>query len=167
MFSHFLGGKMNKLTHIDDDGSIKMVDISEKEITTRFARGCGRIEMSPDTMDMLVSGKAKKGNVLETARLAGIMAAKKNSDLIPLCHPIKIKCVTIDFDIVSEKNFVNVFCEIKCSDATGAEMEALCGVSIACLTIYDMLKAVDKEMVIGNICLLEKSGGKTGHFIRK
>jgi len=158
---------MDKLTHIDDEGSIKMVDISDKEVTTRFARACGRIEMNTATMDILVAGKSKKGNVLETARLAGIMAAKKNSELIPLCHPIKIKCVDIDFNIVTEKNLIEVFCEIKCSDATGAEMEALCGVSIACLTIYDMLKAVDKEMVIGNICLLEKSGGKTGHYIRK
>lgn len=158
---------MSGLTHLDDKGSIKMVDISGKEMTARFARASGRISMKSETLELLESGRCKKGNVFETARLAGIMAVKKNYELIPLCHPIRINCVDIDFRVDRESNCVEVSAEIRCIDATGAEMEALCGVSIACLTIYDMLKAVDRDMVIGEICLQEKSGGKSGHFIRK
>ena len=159
---------MKELTHIDNKtGSVKMVDISDKNITKRFAKASGRISMNKTTLEILLSGKSKKGNVLETARISGIMAAKKNSELIPLCHPIKLNFVGIEFDINKQENYISVSCTIVCIDSTGAEMEALTGVSIACLTIYDMLKAIDREMIISDICLLEKFGGKSGHFIRK
>ena len=152
------------LTHFDPRGNAVMVDVSEKTASSRFAVAGGKITMNDEALGAVIGGSSKKGDVLGVARIAGIMAAKKCADLIPLCHPLSFDKCTLDFAINKEKNEIEASCTVKLSGKTGAEMEALTGVSVALLTIYDMCKALDRAMVIGSIRLLEKSGGKSGHF---
>ena len=139
-----------------------MVDISEKEVTSRIAVAKGEIRMSPDTLKMIAEGTAEKGDVLGIARIAGIQAAKKTSDLIPLCHPLPLSKVSIDFKLDHDRHVVAIEATVKVSGKTGVEMEALTAVNVAALTIYDMVKAVDKQMVIGHIFVASKEGGKSG-----
>jgi cyclic pyranopterin monophosphate synthase len=153
---------MSKLSHLNDKGEAHMVDVSEKAITSRSATAKARILAAPETIKIITTGTAKKGDVIATARLAGIMAAKKTSDLIPLCHPLMISKVTVDFAI--ENNHIDVEVTVKVEGKTGVEMEALTACSVACLTIYDMLKAVDRGIMITNLRLIEKTGGKSGTF---
>jgi len=155
-----------KLTHFDDEGKARMVDVSEKGATARVAVASGSISMKVDTLRLIKQGKIEKGDVLGVARVAGIMAAKKTSELIPMCHPLSITSVAIDFAIDDKKNRVVIKSTVKVTGQTGVEMEALTATSVAALTIYDMCKAVDKQMIIGEIMLLEKSGGKSGTFRR-
>ncbi len=157
---------MSKLTHFDEKGQAHMVDVAEKQITKRIAIAHGLITMSPDAFNQLVSGTSKKGDVLGIARISAIQATKQTSHLIPLCHPLGLTHVSVDFVIDSEHSSVEIVVKTETEGKTGVEMEALTGVSVGLLTIYDMLKAVDKSMVIENISLLEKQGGKSGHFIR-
>ena len=152
-------------SHFDKKGAAKMVDISKKKITTRVAKAEGSIYMNRATLEMIEKGLHKKGDVLSIARLAGIMGAKKTSDLIPLCHPIPIEAIKIDFSI-NEKD-INVLATVSTTNKTGVEMEALVAVNIACLTIYDMVKSVDKKAKINSIKLIRKSGGKSGDWKRK
>ena len=154
------------LTHIDANGNAVMVDVGEKAVTSRTAVAAGRIRMSPACFDIVKNGEARKGDVLGVARIAGIMAAKRTSELIPLCHPLPLTKVQIEFDLLPERRAVEARCTVKTSGVTGVEMEALTGVSTALLTIYDMCKAVDKGMELGEIHLVEKTGGKSGHYIR-
>ena len=158
--------KDNKFTHFDNDGKAIMVDISDKNVTERLASAISSISMNEQTLNMIKSGNAKKGDVLGIARISGIMAAKKTSELIPLCHPISLSSVTIDFEIDDNTNSINIICNCKLNGKTGLEMEALTAVSIAALTIYDMCKAVDREMTITKTQLTYKSGGKSGTFKR-
>jgi cyclic pyranopterin phosphate synthase len=158
--------KDNKFTHFDNDGKAIMVDISDKNVTERQASAISSISMNKDTLNMIKSGNAKKGDVLGIARIAGIMAAKKTSELIPLCHPISLSSVSIDFEIDHNTNSINIICNCKLNGKTGLEMEALTAVSIAALTIYDMCKAVDREMTITKTQLTYKAGGKSGTFKR-
>jgi cyclic pyranopterin phosphate synthase len=153
-------------THFDDKGNACMADISEKHVTGRAAVAGGKISMNREAMSAVLGGTAKKGDVLGVARIAGIMAAKKCSQLIPLCHPLNFELCSIDFTVNDRSNEIEACCTIKLSGKTGAEMEAMIGVSVALLTIYDMCKALDRAMVIGNVRLLEKSGGKSGHYFR-
>lgn len=153
-----------KLTHIDSSGAANMVDVSEKDVTSRVATAEGRIRMLPETLALIQSGNAKKGDVLGTARLAGIMAAKKTHELIPLCHPLMLSKVSIDLEVDEALPGIRVLATTKVSGQTGVEMEALTACSIACLTVYDMAKAVDRFMEIGEIRLVEKKGGKSGHW---
>lgn len=157
---------MKKLTHLDENGAANMVDVSEKAETIRIATASGCVTMQQSTLDLIISGNAAKGDVIGTARLAGIMAAKKTSDLIPLCHPLMLSKVTVE--IVPDETLpgLRVSATVKLTCKTGVEMEALTAVSIACLTIYDMAKAVDKGMIISNIALETKSGGKSGDWQR-
>ena len=154
-------------THFDSRGNAIMVDVSAKEISVRSAEARGSISMSGESMKALLGGTVKKGDVLSVARIGGIMAAKRCAELIPLCHPLNFDECTVDFSIDEKKNKIEASCRIKLSGKTGAEMEALTGVSVALLTIYDMCKALDRTMVIDNIRLCEKSGGKSGHFVQK
>ncbi|HMK56482.1 MAG TPA: cyclic pyranopterin monophosphate synthase MoaC [Dissulfurispiraceae bacterium] len=156
-----------KLSHFDEKGRARMVDVTEKAVTSRVAVACGSISMKAATLKLIEQGKVEKGDVLGVARVAGIMAAKKTSELIPMCHPLNISSVNVDFVIDGRNNKVDINATVKVTGQTGVEMEALTAVSVAALTIYDMCKAVDKEMVISEIMLLEKSGGKSGHFKRK
>jgi cyclic pyranopterin phosphate synthase len=144
-----------------------MVDVSAKEVTTRTAAAGGSISMNKEAMSAVLGGTVKKGDVLAVARIAGIMAAKRCADLIPLCHPLNFDECTIDFSFDEDKCEIEAICRVKLSGKTGAEMEALTGVSVALLTIYDMCKALDRAMVIGNIRLFEKTGGKSGRFKRE
>ncbi len=153
---------MPKLNHFNQSGDVHMVDVGDKEITLRQAITEGRIYMQPDTLKMIVEGKHKKGDVLGIARTAGIMAAKKTSDLIPLCHPISITHVDISLEPVTDENIVICTTTVETRGQTGVEMEALTATQITLLTIYDMCKAVDRGMVISDVCLLQKSGGKSG-----
>ena len=153
---------MSKLSHLNDKGEAHMVDVSEKDVTTRSATARARVLAAPETIAIITAGTAKKGDVLATARIAGIIAAKKTSDLIPLCHPLMISKVTVDFSI--ENKHIDVEATVKVEGKTGVEMEALTACSVACLTIYDMLKAVDRGMTITNLRLVEKTGGKSGTF---
>jgi len=160
----------NKLTHLNEHGAAHMVDVGDKDITHRIARAEGYIFMSPETLKMIVDGKHKKGDVFATSRIAGIMAAKKCSELIPLCHSLNLSAVSVILESIENKNgqaCVKVSSTCKLDAKTGVEMEALTAVSVACLTLYDMCKAVDKGMVIQQIRLMEKSGGRTGHYLRK
>src|SRR5579864_8826392 len=152
------------LTHIDAKGEARMVDVSAKAATERTAVAEGRVVMSKATLALIASGNAKKGDVLGTARLAGIMAAKRTSDLIPLCHPLALSKVTIDISPDKSLPGCVVRATVKVTGATGVEMEALTAVSVACLTIYDMIKAVERGIRIEGIHLLEKMGGKSGHY---
>ncbi len=158
---------MNKLTHINEKGEANMVDVTAKDVTERFAVATGKLKMSKEVISLITEGTAKKGDVIGTARIAGIMAAKKTSELIPLCHPLLLTRVSVDFDINEEKGFLLCTCEVRLSGKTGAEMEALTGVSVALLTVYDMCKAADKTMEMTEVHLTEKDGGKTGHFVRQ
>ncbi len=155
---------MSKLTHLDDKGQARMVDVSGKDVTTRLATAKGRITMTAETLAMIGEGRAKKGDVLAAARIAGIMAAKKTHELIPLCHPLLIAGVTVDFTPDAKASAIDVEATVKVEGKTGVEMEALTAVSVACLTIYDMCKSADRAMRIGDIRLVEKSGGKSGHY---
>ena len=153
-------------SHFDDSGNAVMVDVSGKDVTARAAVAKGFITMNAQAFQAVTSGSAKKGDVLGTARIAGIMAAKKTSELIPMCHPLLIEKCNIDFEQIPNERKIEASCTVKTSGKTGAEMEALTGATTALLTIYDMCKAVDREMVIGDVRLLEKSGGKSGRFVR-
>ena len=155
-----------KLSHFDASGSAVMVDVSEKPVTARQAVARGIITMNAAAFAAVRDGTAQKGDVLGVARIAGIMAAKRTSELIPLCHPLPLTKAGIEFRLLPERQAVEALCTVKTSGVTGVEMEALTGVSAALLTIYDMCKAVDKTMTIGDICLLRKSGGKSGVFER-
>lgn len=154
----------NKLTHFDNKGNAVMVDVSNKNETERIAIATGTVKASSETIELIKSGQIGKGDVLGVARVAGIMAMKNTSNLIPMCHPVMITGSSIDFEIDSEKNEISIIATSKVVHKTGVEMEALTGVSIAALTIYDMCKAVDKRMVIGDIHLVKKLGGKSGEF---
>ena len=157
---------MNKLTHIDKDGNAIMVDVSEKKVTHRVAKATGKIYMSKEAYESVIEHKNKKGDVLTVAQVAGIMGAKKTSELVPLCHPIKIDKLNVTFEEIKEKGKFGFIAnsEAFADDKTGVEMEAITAVEIALLTIYDMCKAVDKRMVIENIHLVEKHGGKSEDF---
>ena len=153
-----------KLTHLGKTGEARMVDVSEKPATERIAIAEGRVRMAKATLDIVLKGDAKKGDVLGTARLAGIMAAKRTHELIPLCHPLALSKVTLDLEPDRTLPGVNVRAMVKVKGPTGVEMEALTAVSVACLTIYDMVKAVERGMRIEGIRLIEKRGGKSGHY---
>jgi cyclic pyranopterin monophosphate synthase len=153
---------MSKLSHLNEKGEAHMVDVSAKDMTVRSATAKARVLVAAETLALITSGTAKKGDVLATARLAGIMAAKKTSDLIPLCHPLMISKVSVDFALST--THIDVEATVKVEGKTGVEMEALTACSVACLTIYDMLKAVDRGMVISELRLVEKTGGKSGTF---
>jgi cyclic pyranopterin monophosphate synthase len=155
---------MTKLSHLDDKGEAHMVDVSDKAVTPRTARAEGFVDMRPETLALIETGQAKKGDVLATARIAGIMAAKKTHELIPLCHPLPISKATVEFEPRREPAGIRVVAEVKVAAQTGVEMEALTAVSVACLTIYDMLKAADRTMSFSGIRLLEKTGGRSGAY---
>lgn len=158
---------MADFTHMDDQGRVRMVDVGAKPPTERSARAWGNITMTPETFEKIMGHGVKKGNVLETARIAGIMAAKKTWALIPLCHPIQISHVAVDFHPDPAASAIGISAQVKIIDRTGVEMEALTAVAVAALTIYDMCKALDRGMVISDIRLEEKSGGKSGTYIRR
>ena len=153
-----------ELTHLDKNGNAIMVDVSEKEVTHRTAIACGKIMVSQEILASIKENTNKKGDVLAVARVAGIMAAKRTSELIPLCHLLMLTKCTIDFTINEEEKYIEARCTVKTDGKTGVEMEALTGVQIALLTIYDMCKVIDKKMVITDVHLLAKSGGKSGEF---
>ncbi len=155
---------MSGLTHFDGAGNARMVDVGAKPVTERRAVAAGRVLMAPDTLAMVTAGTAKKGDVLAVARLAGIMAAKKTADLIPLCHPMALSAVDLDLSAQAAPPSVTVTATVKTTGQTGVEMEALTAVTVACLTVYDMLKAVDRAMVIEAVRLTHKSGGKSGTY---
>ena len=155
-----------KLSHFDASGSAVMVDVSEKPVTARQAVARGIITMNAAAFAAVRDGTAQKGDVLGVARIAGIMAAKRTSELIPLCHPLPLSKLTVDFHLLPEQQAVEAVCTARTTGVTGVEMEALTGVSAALLTIYDMCKAVDKGMELGEIHLVEKTGGKSGHYVR-
>lgn len=153
---------MSKLSHLDDKGQAHMVDVSAKDVTSRSATASARVLANATTIALITTGTASKGDVLATARIAGIMAAKKTSELIPLCHPLMISKVSVEFTLAA--THIDVEATVKVEGKTGVEMEALTACSVACLTIYDMLKAVDRGMRITDLRLVEKSGGKSGFF---
>jgi cyclic pyranopterin phosphate synthase len=157
---------MTRLTHIDDSGAAHMVDVGDKAVTSRRAIAEGRVVMLPETLALIRAGNAKKGDVLGTARLAGIMAAKRTHELIPLCHPLAITKVSVDLTLDEALPGVRITAEVRVGGQTGVEMEALTAVSVACLTIYDMVKAADRAMRIEGIELVHKSGGKSGVYER-
>jgi cyclic pyranopterin phosphate synthase len=153
---------MNKLTHFDASGQAHMVNVGDKPHTHRIAVATGKITMLPETFDMIKAGTHKKGDVLGIARIAGIQASKKTSDLIPLCHPLALTHVSLEFDLNEDTSSITCHVRAETTGPTGVEMEALTAVQVALLTIYDMAKAVDRGMVMGDVYLLEKSGGKSG-----
>ena len=155
-----------ELTHFDHEGNAIMVDVSEKEITTRVATAIGKIKVSKAVIDAIVTKTAKKGDVLGVARVAGIMAVKQTANLIPMCHTLLINKCNVEFEIDVNECVVTTYCTVKIDGKTGVEMEALTGVSVAALTIYDMCKAVQRDMEIGGIKLMQKTGGKSGDFER-
>lgn len=157
---------MTRLTHIDDSGAAHMVDVGDKAVTSRRAIAEGRVVMLPETLALIRAGDARKGDVLGTARLAGIMAAKRTHDLIPLCHPLAITKVSVDLTLDDTLPGVRITAEVRVGGQTGVEMEALMAVSVACLTVYDMVKAADRAMRIEGIELVHKSGGKYGVYER-
>ena len=156
-----------RLTHLDENGRARMVDISGKPATAREARACGRVRMKPETLSHALVGDAKKGDVRAAAEIAGVMAAKRTSDLIPLCHPIPLSKISVSVEADEAGSALRVTAHAKTTGQTGVEMEALTAVAVACLTIYDMLKAADRGMVIEGVTLLEKSGGASGDFVRQ
>ena len=155
---------MDKLTHINEKGEAVMVDVSDKAVTVREAKAEGRIAVGAEILRLLQDGTIPKGDVLAAARIAGIMAVKKTSDIIPLCHPLPVTKAAVEFEILPEQQAVRAVCTVKTEGKTGVEMEALTGVTAALLTIYDMCKAVSKEMVISDVHLVRKSGGRSGEF---
>ena len=154
----------NKLSHFDENGNAVMVDVSDKPVTHRTAVATGSIQVGAAIMERLTEGTVAKGDVLGVARVAGIMAVKHTSDLIPMCHPLSVTKCNIDFKLEKEEGVIRTFCTVKTDGKTGVEMEALTGVQVALLTIYDMCKAIDKHMVMTDIHLIEKIGGKSGVF---
>ena len=157
---------MGELSHFDDSGASRMVDVGGKEVSQRMARASGRVTMKAATLALIRDRKMAKGDVLEVARLAGIMAAKRTAELIPLCHPLPLDAVSVDFEFPDKENLA-ISVSVQVIARTGVEMEALTTVSVAALTVYDMCKSVDRGIVIGEIRLEEKSGGKSGHFRRE
>jgi cyclic pyranopterin monophosphate synthase len=155
-----------RLSHLNEKGEARMVDVSAKEVTSRTARAEGFVAMAPKTLELILEGKAPKGDVLATARIAGIMAAKRTAELIPLCHPLPLSQVTVEFHPSRDPSGLRVEAVAKVDGKTGVEMEALTAVSIACLTIYDMCKAADRAMSFSFIRLVEKTGGRSGPFKR-
>jgi len=155
---------MSRLTHLDDKGHARMVDVSEKAVTHREAVARAEVTMLPETLQLILGGGHKKGDVLAVARIAGIQAAKRTSELIPLCHPLMLSKVEVELEPVEAENRIDITATCKLAGQTGVEMEALTAASVAALTLYDMCKAVDRGMVIGNVRLLEKQGGKSGHW---
>ena len=155
---------MSDLTHFDKNGNAWMVDVSDKDVTRRTATAQGVISVSREVMDALAGKKIKKGDVLTVAQVAGIMGTKRTSDLIPMCHPLSLNNAAVTFDIDEEACTITAVCTAVCEGKTGVEMEALTGASVALLTIYDMCKSIDKRMVISDIHLVEKTGGKSGEF---
>lgn len=155
------------LTHINDQGRARMVDVSEKAITHRIAVAAGSIYMHPETLQAIIDGQIKKGDVLAVAQVAGIMAAKQTSAIIPMCHPLMLSGIDIHFETDTEENAVHIKASVKTTGQTGVEMEALHAVSAAALTIYDMCKAIDRGMHITNLRVIEKDGGKSGHFTQQ
>ena len=156
--------KRKRLTHVDDAGRVAMVDVGDKPVTAREAVARGEIAMSAEAQRLIRRGEVKKGDPLQAARIAGIMAAKRTSELIPLCHPLPLSKVAVDLTPTGKGYTIEA--RVRTTAQTGVEMEALTAVAVAALTIYDMIKAVDKEMVIGEICLIEKQGGRSGHYKR-
>ncbi len=156
---------MKKFTHLDERGRAKMVDVTEKGITLREAKATGAVLMRPETFQMVMTGGVEKGDVLGVAKVAGIMGAKRTAELIPMCHPLNITAIDISFHPIQQENKIEIEAQVKLKGQTGVEMEALVAVATAALTIYDMCKAVDREMVISDIHLVEKKGGKSGHFL--
>jgi cyclic pyranopterin phosphate synthase len=157
---------MSDLTHLDDQGRVRMVDVTDKAPTQRTAVAQAVVHMNAETFRRIVAGTVSKGNVMETARIAGIMAAKKTAELIPMCHPLNLTHVQVDFYPDADGPAIRIEATARIVDQTGVEMEALTAVSVAALTLYDMCKAVDKAMTITDICLLRKTGGKSGTFNR-
>ncbi len=155
---------MSQLTHINEAGQAQMVDVTQKSVTEREAIAMATVTMTPETLKLIVDGGHKKGDVFAAARIAGIQAAKKCSDLIPLCHPLMLTSVKVELEADEANNQVVIHSRCKLAGQTGVEMEALTAASVAALTIYDMCKAVDKGMIIGDVRLLEKQGGKSGHW---
>ena len=155
---------MPDLTHIGKDGKADMVDVGDKPVTTRFARAGGTVTMKRETLDMILAGNARKGDVVATARIAGIMAAKRTHELIPLCHPLALSKISVEIEPDLDLPGLRVSAGVRTDGRTGVEMEALTAVSVTCLTIYDMAKAVDRGMIIGDVRLLEKTGGKSGQW---
>jgi len=158
---------MSRLTHLDESGGARMVDITMKPSTSREATASGSVIMDAKTLRLIKESQIAKGDVLAVARLAGIMASKKTADLIPLCHPLPVSSVVLDFELDKKHHRINIVATVKTAGQTGVEMEALTAVSVAALAIYDMCKAVNKEMIISDIFLVEKKGGKSGLFRRK
>jgi len=154
------------LTHVDKTGRVKMVDVGEKEVTSRRARARGEVLMAEETLRLIRQGSLEKGDVITTARLAGIMAAKRTPDLIPLCHPLLLSHVEVEILPKSDPSRLEITAEVRCEGRTGVEMEALTAVAAAALTVYDMVKAADRSLVISNILLLEKTGGRSGPWRR-
>lgn len=155
---------MQQLTHFDEQGASRMVDVSNKEVTERIAIGHAKVIMRPETFQLIMDKKIQKGDVFEVARVAGIMAAKQTSSLIPMCHPLNLASVKIDYTN-NDSDTINIFAEVKVTEKTGVEMEAITAATICAITIYDMCKSVDKGMVISDIHLVKKSGGKSGTFV--
>ena len=153
-----------EFNHFDQAGNAIMVDVTGKEVTTRTAVAAGSISVCPEIIDAIKNGSSKKGDVLGVARVAGIMAAKRTSDLIPMCHPLFLNKCSVDFEVDDTSGTVTAFCTVRTDGKTGVEMEALTGVSVSLLTIYDMCKAIDKRMCIENVHLVSKQGGKSGDF---
>ncbi|MDO4308043.1 MAG: cyclic pyranopterin monophosphate synthase MoaC [Eubacteriales bacterium] len=151
-------------THFDGNGNAVMVDVSGKDATFRTAVAAGSIHVGPEIMAAVKGGNVKKGDVLGVARVAGIMGVKRTSDLVPMCHPLPVQKCAVDYELDEEKSVIRVFCTVKTEGKTGVEMEALTGVQVTLLTIYDMCKAIDKHMVMSDIHLIEKTGGKSGTF---
>ena len=155
---------MSDFTHLDRKGQVRMVDVTDKAATVREATARGVIQMTPRIIEQIQSGSVAKGNVLETARIAGIMAAKKTADIIPMCHPLALTHAAVNLELLPEKHAVEITATVRLTGKTGVEMEALTAVSVAALTLYDMCKALDKGMVNSDIYLLEKTGGKSGTY---
>ena len=155
---------MSELSHFDDSGQAQMVDVGAKSITERKAVAVGRIRMKPETLQLIIGGDVKKGDVLAVARIGGITGAKRTSDLIPLCHPLRLTSINIDFAPDTDAAEIKIKATVKANDRTGVEMEALVAVSAAALTIYDMCKSYDRGMTISDLTLVEKRGGKSGHY---
>lgn len=158
---------MPQLTHIDNGGRVRMVDVTDKKPSARTAVAQALIHMRAETFQRIAEGSVAKGNVLETARIAGVMAAKKTAELIPMCHPLNLTHVQVDFFPDAASHTIRIEGQARIVDQTGVEMEALTAVSVAALTLYDMCKAIDKAMVITDVCLVKKSGGKSGTYVRQ
>jgi cyclic pyranopterin phosphate synthase len=158
---------MTRFTHLDDEGHVRMVDVTAKPATVRTAVAEGEVRMRPETFALIRDGRVKKGNVLETARIAGVMAAKRTAELIPMCHPLNVTHIQVDFIPDETGHSIGIRAAVRALDQTGVEMEALTAVAVAALTIYDMCKSVDRSMTVGALALWEKTGGRSGTFRRE